>query len=621
MRRDCRWFSERANIIWSAQPARSMLLLVPQGCDETEASHLVRQWTIANFRLPLAYDKHVPVCISLTSDSMQSCAHFASTFAKRLCRPLKIEVETDPEDYPTDIIQLAVEALLGAGYYPIIIIERFHAFALIRDPGMTSVLSGMRSLEHAGQLTTLSISPLTYTMIRRMMKEGQPFLNSVYGDNHDLAFISPLSREDFVMYATDRGISNSRANWLYSRGGGPDVVYSTLVDLSYSPDAQIIERCIDRVSDTLDRFLERSFAAGDESQELLLSTLAVGRLLKQQVAFLTSNPLSPFLIKRSADGNIVCSSQILARKILRRDQPKWSQYGFCLDALANGEYIKAGDIAGCLDDEDLRLTAFKNLVLLRSSLYSRPGLGLLGIDWVLVRKLSDSLVNIDAHMSPAIISWVKMVSDCAGLIVDFGAGAINRLQVDALTSLASNGDVRVAVLFMIFSFVKEVSLLESPSERILHLVNIPEAILQAIASGFCNIDYRKPPELFPTADYDGFFGGVNKFSTPASSQKMTLASLLVVVPALLSSNDIKGCDAFTKKEVIRPLQQKLVDCVRNPASHTIVEFLEKDSKFLQELCFDWVGAWIKMEGYGDFQELPLIANIPTSENIAALLVG
>lgn len=621
MRRDCEWFSERANVIWTAQPARSMLLLVPQGCDETAASHLVRQWTKDNFKLPPAYSSHVPVCISLTTDSMQSCAHFASTFSRRLCRPLKIEVESDPDDYPTDIIQLAVEALLDSGYYPIIVIERFHAFALIRDHGMTSVLSGMRSLEHAGQLTTLAISPLTYEMIRKLMKDGQPFLNSVYGDNHDLAFITPLSREDFVRYAIGRGVTSSRANWLYARGGGPDVIYSALVDFACSPDALIIERCIDRVSDTLDRFLERSFTAGDEEQELLLSTLAVGRLLKQQVAFLTSNPLSPFLIKKLADGNVVCSSQILARKILRRNQPKWSQYGHCLDALGSGEYIKAGDIAGCLDDEDLRLVAFKNLVLLRSALYSQPGQGLLGIDWILVRKLALCILDIDAQVSPTISSWVKLVAEYSEVIVERGEGTINRLQVDALTSLASNKNVRVVVLYMVTSFIKQVALLESPSERILHLVNIPEAMLQAIAAGFCDLDYRKPSEPFPIADYDSFFGGVSNFTTPASNQKMTLSSLLVVVPALLSCAGVQGGECFTDKKVIRSLQQKLVDCVRNPASHTIVEFLEKDSKFLQELCFEWGEAWVRMEGYDSFDDLPLISTTPTAEDISALLVG
>lgn len=621
MRRDCGWFSNRADMIWRAQPARSMLLLVPQGCDETAASTLVRDWTLRNFKLPLAYKDHNPVCVILTSDSMQSCAHFANTFAKRLCRPLSIELEADPDDYPTDTIQSAVEGLLNAGYYPILIIERFHAFAQIKDSGMTSVLSGLRSLEHAGQLTTLAFSPLTYTMIRRLMQEGQPFLNSVYGDNHDQAFMTPLSREDFVQYATDRGISLGRANWLYIRGGGPDVVYSTLIDISSSSDSLIIEACIDRIGDTLDKFLERSFAAGIEDQGLLLSTLAVGRLLKQQVSFLASNPLSPFLMKKNSAGNVVCSTQILARKILRRDQPRWSLYGACLEAIGSGEYQKAGDIANCLDDEDSRLTAFKNLVLLRSALFSRPGLGLLGIEWANVAKLADSILISEALIPDGVLGWTRSVSDWANLIIDNGEGAINRLQVDALTSLAADKGVRIIILYMVYSFVKEVSTLESPSQRILHLVNIPEAILQAIASGFCDLDYRKPAEPFPEANYSEFFGGVSEFLVPSANQKMTLTSLLVVVPAMLSFRQLKNCEAFTDKKSIKSLQQKLVDCVRNPASHTIVDFLEKDSRFLLELCLIWVESWIRMEGFKSFDDLPVVHNTPTSEDIAAMLVG
>lgn len=621
MRRSCEWFSDRADMIWRAQPARSMLLLVPQGCDETAASTLVREWTLRNFKLPSAYKDHSPVCVALTSDSMQSCAHFANTFAKRLCRPLSIELEADPDDYPTDTIQLAVEGLLDAGYYPIIVIERFHAFALIKDSGMTSVLSGMRSLEHAGQLTTLAFSPLTYTMIRRLMQDGQPFLNSVYGDNHDQAFMTPISREDFVQYAIDRGITHGRANWLYVRGGGPDAVYSTLIDVSSSPDSLIIEKCIDRIGDTLDKFLERSFATGVEDQDLILSTLAVGRLLKQQVSFLASNPLSPFLMKKTADGNTVCSSQILARKILRRDQPKWSLYGECLQAIGSGEYQKAGDIARCLEDDDSRLTVFKNVVLLRSALFSRPGLGLLGIEWGVVGRLADNIIDSKSRVPDDILEWTHSVSEWANLIVNNGEGAINRLQVDALTSLAANKNVRIVVLYMVYSFVKEVSLLESPSQRILHLVNIPEAILQTIASGFCDIDYKKPTEPFPEANYSEFFSGVSEFLVPSPNQKMTLTSLLVVVPALLSFRELKNCEAFTDRKNIKSLQQKLVDCVRNPASHTIVDFLEKDSRFLLELCLNWVESWIRMEGFQEFDDLPVVRNTPTSEDIAAMLVG
>lgn len=621
MRRNCGWFSDRADMIWNAQPARSMLLLVPQGCDETAASILVREWTMRNFKLPSAYKDHNPVCVALTSDSMQSCAHFANTFAKRLCRPLNIELEADPDDYPTDTIQSAVEGLLSAGYYPIIIIERFHAFALIRDSGMTSVLSGMRSLEHAGQLTTLAFSPLTYAMIRRLMKDGQPFLNSVYGDNHDLAFMTPLSREDFVQYATDRGVTQGRANWLYVRGGGPDVVYSTLIDVSSSADSMIIENCIDRIGDTLDKFLERSFAAGIEDQNLLLSTLAVGRLLKQQVSFLASNPLSPFLMKKTANGNVVCSSQILARKILRRDQPKWSLYGACLEAVGSGAYQKAGDIANCLEDEDARLTVFKNLVLLRSALFPRPGLGLLGIEWGAVARHADHIINSDVRVPDGILVWIHSVSGWAKTIMDNGEGDINRLQIDALTSLAANKNIRVIVLYMVYSYVKEVSLLESPSQRILHLVNIPEAILQAIASGFCDIDYKRPAEPFPVASYGEFFSGVSEFLVPSPNHKMALTSLLVVVPALLSLRELKNSEAFTDKKYIKSLQQKLVDCVRNPSSHTIVDFLEKDSKFLLELCTLWVESWVKMEGFQNFHDLPVVRDTPSSEDIAAILVG
>ena len=48
-----------------------------------------------------------------------------------------------------------MEAAIEAGAYPILMIERFHAFANIRDGGMASMLSRLRSIESDGQMTTL----------------------------------------------------------------------------------------------------------------------------------------------------------------------------------------------------------------------------------------------------------------------------------------------------------------------------------------------------------------------------------------------------------------------------------------------------------------------------------
>ncbi|WP_146023689.1 MULTISPECIES: hypothetical protein [unclassified Pseudomonas] len=598
-----------------------MLLLVPQGCDETEASQLVRSWTEANFIPPVPFDRHKAVCISLTTDSLLSCEHFAQTFAKRFTRRYNIELETDDDDYPTDVIQATVEAMLAAGYYPIVAIERFHAFALINDSGMTSVLSGMRTLENSGQLTTLAFSPLNYAMIRRLMQPGLPFLNSVYGDNHDQVVMAPLTREEFVSYATCRGVSAQKSNMLFPKGGGPDAVYKALVDFSHLPDGQVVEACIDRIEETLDKFLVRSFITNGESDRHLLSKLAIGKLLRQEMSFILSNPLHPFLAKETPRGELVCSSQILARKILRGDQPKWKVYGICLEAMNKGQFELAAEIANTFDDPDPRLIAFKETVLLRLAMQPKPGVGLLGVDWENVIHLTKRLNNYNHHLPQVVADWVKETENLAKSIVQNATGPLNRLQLDALTSSSSKIEIRLATLRALGLYVVAAFKVDSPIQRILHLVNIPEAILQAISIGFCGIDFIKFQNIYPEAPYNEFFASVEQFKLPGQGSKLALTALLVMIPAILSLSPPSGSEVFTNETLIKSQQQKLVECVRNPASHTVVAFLEKDATFLYELCTLWINAWSKMEGYESFESFSATSCMPTAHEISSTILG
>ncbi|MDR3571991.1 MAG: hypothetical protein P4L81_07470, partial [Candidatus Pacebacteria bacterium] len=292
-----------------------MLLLVPQGCDEPATSRLVASWTAEHLVPPSTYANHHPTVISIPSDSASTSAQFAKMVASRFKKAVGFSLEFDAGDYPSDILRAGIEGALSAGSYPVLVIERFHAFASMRDGGMSSVLSTMRELEHGGDMTTLTLSPIGYDTIRRSRDVQQPFLNSVYGDNHDQAVMTPLSRNEFVAAATKRGVSVPDANRLYSRGGGPDAVYRALIDLANEDDQLITTLCAQRAGLTIDAFLKRSFSEAGASLEELLAHLAVGRSTEAEIQFFVNNPVAAFVCRKLDGGGLVCSSQIIARRI------------------------------------------------------------------------------------------------------------------------------------------------------------------------------------------------------------------------------------------------------------------------------------------------------------------
>lgn len=606
-------------MIWRAQPGRSMLLLIPQGCDDKAAARLVKKWTQENFQPPAHYRKFIPLCVTLTSDSFESSLHFASTIVKYVSRKLGIKLEGEDGDYPSDMIQNAMEAALDAGHYVILILERFHAFAKIAESGMGSVFSRMRSLEHDGQLTTLALSPVAYETIRTDMDTSQPFLNSAYGDNHDMAVMTPLSRAEFVSAAVGRGICERRAQSLYSLGGGPDVIYIKLLDVSAENEATIIDQCLLRSASALDMFLERSFSAGGTEMKAMLSALAVGRLKKTQEAFLAVNPCFDFLAKRKPNGQVICSSRILAVHILQAGEPIWSNYYKCVDLLRKGDVLNASLLVETLVDEAPRLVAFRNLLKLLLSSTAVPERGLLGIDWESVQKTAKKLLLSQEPSINCFIPWIQRMHCWADIVFSSSLGS-SRLQADALTRRAEDPETRLLLLFMIASLVNSSSGIGPSSARVLSLVNVPEAILQTLAAGFCGIDFCFPPTDYPIAEYDYFFGQKNKFDLPSSSHKIALTALLVIVPAILCARKGEAAGVLSDAGHVRPLQQKLVDCVRNPASHTLVNFSERDASFLEGLCKQWVDCWIAMEGLDSYSEIPGRSEFPSYDSLLSMLL-
>ena len=616
MRRDCDWFAARAETVWRAKPGRSMLVMVPQGCDESRSVRLVQHWIGTHFCLPPAFSNYRPFCINLVSDGLESSVHFARAIRQTIEKQLQIKVESDDTDFPTDILQNSIEAAIEAGVYPILLIERFHAFANIRDGGMASMLSRLRSLESDGQLTTLAFSPVGYDAIRRLMDSELPFLNSVYGDMHDEAIMTPLGQADFLAEAAARGIDPPTAHRLFRLGGGPDAVFLALLDLASSDRARLTSQCATRSGPAIDLFLSRVLPPGVETKRLL-DNLAVGRVNASQEASLLSHPLAAFLCKRNSANELVFASPIIARRILTRDLSIPGQYGQCLQALEASNFIDAAEKARALSDSHPRLAAFREIVIIRGALTAIPGRGLLGVEWQTAAEASKRISKFDGPEVAAVRGWLDAIDNAATLVLN---SAAPRLQADAFTRRASDTSVRLLLLFMMSALAEAARELTDPAHRVHALVNLPEAILQTLAAGFCGIDYANPPACPPTANYDRYFSGNGVFAFPPPTAKLALGNLLVVVPAILAARGGAGGYQLTDPTVIRPLQQKLVDAVRNPASHTIASFSSKDANLLEDLSRTWIDEWCRLEGLVSVAELPLVSLAPTAEQLGIILM-
>jgi hypothetical protein len=110
------------------------------------------------------------------------------------------------------------------------------------------------------------MSPVGYDAIRKRLSSNLPFVNSAYGDNHDRAVLTPLSREDFVAEAISSGLAEATAHRLFSLGGGPDIVFRALIDAANEGDKDPIPRCISHLSDRLDKFLDHLIGSQASTQ-------------------------------------------------------------------------------------------------------------------------------------------------------------------------------------------------------------------------------------------------------------------------------------------------------------------------------------------------------------------
>jgi hypothetical protein len=86
-------------------------------------------------------------------DAVPSTAQFVRKFGREVAKQTQGGFEFQEGDYPTETLEILVEEAHDKGMYPILVIERFHSFARIADDHLLSLLSALRTLEHAKMVT------------------------------------------------------------------------------------------------------------------------------------------------------------------------------------------------------------------------------------------------------------------------------------------------------------------------------------------------------------------------------------------------------------------------------------------------------------------------------------
>ncbi|MFF0923243.1 hypothetical protein ACFYE8_26505 [Rhizobium leguminosarum] len=585
------------------------------------AASKVEAWIISRDSVSPIRDNSRAAVVKLAVDSTESTAHFVRKIHSAMARRHKIVSDVPEEKYPADWIENIVAAVQSDGGHPVLVINRFHAFASIADGNLLSVLSMLRQLEHDGNLTTIAISPMNYQMIRQdlSVKGHFPFVNSAYGDNHDQAVMPPLTRSEFVAAAAKVGLPAKRSNPLFAECGGPDCVHHALLSSAISADKDVVERAVREVGTRLDSFFDIVLGSGSPDTDDLRFRMATGQLLPPQVAYLRHQDLSAFLMKEGPRGKMIAASPVVARLLLQGREGPWVAYSKVLEAVESGQYGDATRQISLLNQDSAHLKVFARLLEMLAALYSSQSGGLLEMDWRTARRIGHSLLASGLPVDPyrnwieQIVRWSQHVS--SSIKEGQGGGA----RFDVLAQQANSADVQKLILYAIGLFLNRVRRSGSPGERVRAAASVPEALFQAM-SAYLGIDPLKAPESLPDHDYQAFFGGLDEYQRPKPGTPLDLTHLLVIVPAILSDK----CAAF-KDEIaicnpsyVKPLHQTLVARMRNATAHTYSEMDETQAKFFFDLCgvlvADATTVWGRTTKLDSFQE-------PDSRALAHLFAG
>lgn len=292
MKRNHEWFTRRAALTWKAAPGRSLLCLIPPGCDSVSFGEYAEEWLASNFQIPTTAGLDKLALIRVVPDQSTSATRFVSRLL-RLGRRFSsdLNVSIDGRD-PSEVFEELVEVLHDAGFYPILIIERFHSFARVADDGLIALLSQMRSLEHSLLITTVAISHLSYGALRRKLPPELSFVNSAYGDNHDQAVMTSLS---FAEFCAESRIPSGVALRVFEMGGGPDCVFSALEDEYVDGVEALAVKCASRVAVPIMDLINNM---GDQSNDFLhivSKAYSSRRLTAGELAFVGGIPFRHFV--------------------------------------------------------------------------------------------------------------------------------------------------------------------------------------------------------------------------------------------------------------------------------------------------------------------------------------
>lgn len=621
MRKNYDWFQRRLTTTWRAQPVRSCLLIVPPGCDSLRVAGEVALWVSDNDPIALTHENRHAAIARITVDAVSSSAHFARRLRRELGRSMKSVAQVSEDPYPADWIENLVNAAHAEGAYPILVIDRFHAFASIADDHLLSVLSTMRQLEHDGQMTTIAISPRNYREIRAQLSEqGKfPFVNSAYGDNHDQVVMPPLSRSEFVAAAITAGLQEAQAHALFAQAGGPDSVHTAVIEAALQGEHDIIDRAARKLGNGLEGFFDVAIGPLSAERDDLRLRAATGRLLPAQLAYLRHLDLSGFLLKQGKGGQLVVASPVLGRLLLIGSEGPWTAYARVLEAIDDKRFADAARQIALLDCNSPHLEIFAGLVSMLAAVHDNDNGGLLEINWKTAQRIGRQLLAKDLPISPyrawidQIVRWSGRVSDA----VDIGQGPGARL--DILVRQATDPDVRRLLEYALRVFLDRVRRFGSPGEQVRAAGSVPESILQSLAA-YLGLNPLSVPSELPDLDYQRFFGNLGEYRRPVPGSRLDLTHLLVIVPALLEKrcadfvDEIYLCD----ENFVRPLHQRLVTQMRNATAHTYAEMDDKAASFFFGICetmvADAIAIWSRDTDGALHEE-------PSRESLADLLSG
>ena len=319
-------FQNRTKIIWKSEPGRSLLVIIPSGCNETITANHITECVQDNFILPSGNEGFSQKVFKITPDTNQSTEHFVSNVISDSEKCLGKTSSAHEEDWLQDKIKIAVDELNNQNIHPIFLVKRFQSFASIYDDSLATILGALREMEHEKKLTSIILSPISYDNLRREMAENpenlSQFINSPYGDNHEKIIIEPIVKDDFISFATEAGISDLDAQSLYSIGGGPDIVYEKLVQNKLLGVENLVQACVTDCGPTFQKFFKD---CGLSNKNELLSRLAQNSLIQTDLNFLGSIDLRNFIINSEGQSGYQITSKIMQDHILTKtllEQPE-----------------------------------------------------------------------------------------------------------------------------------------------------------------------------------------------------------------------------------------------------------------------------------------------------------